>query len=525
MDKQLGIILPNTNRALDVVLKEASPSDIKTILQDKDLKSIINSILKDSTQSSDSTLLNLAKNNPTLKDLGNISANVKELLNTLKSDTNPLPIEATLKKFLVDIKELNEPILKQNIENSGVFLESKLKNVQNPQVELKNLLLLLEKSIAKSDMPSAKILSINIKELLSSSILKEASNSSLSQAPKDDKALLSQLAKSVENIVSKLVEQHRATDIISTKDFDKQLAKIEHLISAKILNSENFKPALLSDAMQLLSNQVAQSSHLALSTKPEVKGLFDALFKIVESLKTIESSSPTLKAALESLLEKKIPQEIRTVVDTLKTTIEKIDPIFSKDTVALASKLTPLINPEKLVVHESIKDILSQDLKAVLLKTGDEIVKLSHPNQTEILKHVDKLLLQIDYFQLLSNLSNSSSLYLPFSWEQLEEGSIYIKKEKDDKFYCDIELKLKEYGELKIKLTLYEENQINIHLYSKNIEFREIVKENIASLRSALIESQITPREIRILDESKKASSSSYEDKDSQINIGFEVKV
>jgi flagellar hook-length control protein FliK len=132
-------------------------------------------------------------------------------------------------------------------------------------------------------------------------------------------------------------------------------------------------------------------------------------------------------------------------------------------------------------------------------------------------------LLQIDYFQLLSHLSNSSSLYLPFSWEQLEEGNINIKKDKEDKFYCDIDLKLKEYGELKLKLALYDENQINIHIYSDSAEFKEIVKENIASLRSALIESQITPREIRIFDAVKK--NSPYESSENHINIGFEVKV
>ena len=206
LNKQLDIIVPNTNKALALVLKEASPNELETISKDKDLKSILNSLLQGSAQSShgDKTLLELAKNNPTLKDFGNVTSTVKDLLNTLKSEKNPLPIETTLKNFLIDIKELSEPLLKEKIQNSGVFLESKLKNVQNPQVELKNLLVSLEKNIAKIDTPNAKLLNQNIKELLSNPILRDASNAALLQTPKDDSAALKELAKGVERVLSKV---------------------------------------------------------------------------------------------------------------------------------------------------------------------------------------------------------------------------------------------------------------------------------------------------------------------------------
>ncbi|MDD3506543.1 MAG: flagellar hook-length control protein FliK, partial [Sulfurimonas sp.] len=175
INKHLDIILPNTNKALGIVLKEASSKEIETILKDKDLKSVIGSLFKESAQSSDAdkTLLNLAKNNPTLKDLGNITSTIKELLNALKSEKNSLPIEHMLKKNFADIKELSEPILKQKFQNSGIFLESKLKNVQNSQLELKNLLISLEKNIAKSDMPGSKTVAQNIREMLGIQLLKE----------------------------------------------------------------------------------------------------------------------------------------------------------------------------------------------------------------------------------------------------------------------------------------------------------------------------------------------------------------
>ena len=158
------------------------------------------------------------------------------------------------------------------------------------------------------------------------------------------------------------------------------------------------------------------------------------------------------------------------------------------------------------------------------MQAGEEIAKSSHVNQSEILKQIDKLSLQIDHYQLLSHLSNGTSLYLPFSWDMLEEGNIEMKKSDDDKFYCDIDLKLKEYGELNLKLTLYEENQLNLHIYSSNEEFKTKVKENIPSLRSALIDTHITPREIRIFEPKAKAPNSPYGAVDDDFQMGFEVK-
>jgi len=305
--KQLDILLPNTNRALAEVIKNATPKQLELLSQNRDLKSILNSLLTQSSQNSsnDKALLDLLRNNPTLKDLGSATNNIKDLLSSIKSNKSALPIEKTLNNSLLNIKNLSESALKQKFENSGVFLESKLKNA----------------------------------------------------------------------------------------------------------NTQN------------------------------------------------------------------------------------------------------------------IKEIISNDLKAILLQTSDEITNSSNPNKIEILKQVDKLLLQIDYHQLLSHLSNSSSIYIPFSWEQLQEGHIELKQDKENRFYCDIDLKLKEYGELNLKLTLYNENQLNIHIYSDNSELKELIKENISSLRSALIESKITPREIRLFESSKTNEPSPYDNSDKPIDLGFEVKV
>jgi len=309
-DKKFSIILPNTNKALSEALKGASLKELNIISKGMDLNSLLESLFTRSSKgsASDKVLLELLKTNPTLKDLGSLSSTLKEILNSMKQENIKLPIQDKIKELLVDIKNLDNKLLKTNIKNSGVFLESKLVDAQN---------------------------------------------------------------------------------------------------------------------------------------------------------------------------------------------------------------------------QKEIDSIISKDLKSLLLKTSQEVQNSSYPNKTELLAQMDKLSLQLEYYQLLSHLSDASSLYLPFSWDDLQEGQMQIKKAKDDKFYCDIELKLKEYGELNIRVVLYDKNQLNLQIHSDNGKFKELIQENISSLRSALIGLNITPREIRIMDMKKaEVKKSGYDDSFStNLDMGFEVKV
>jgi len=199
---KLGIILPNTNKALAQVLSNATQQELEVISQGKDLKSVMNTILKQSGDSTSSTkeLLELVKNNPTLKNLGDVSTTIKDLLNSIKSDKEQLPIEKTLKNFLTDIKDLKNSELKQKLENSGVFLESRLKNAKNPQVQLKNTLTSLIKTLQNS--PSANAIANQAKVLLSSEVLKSVSNIDIVKDNPANQKTLTQLASNVQNLIS-----------------------------------------------------------------------------------------------------------------------------------------------------------------------------------------------------------------------------------------------------------------------------------------------------------------------------------
>lgn len=547
VDKKLSIILSNTNKALAQVLKDASPKELENMSKGKDLKSILNSLLKESAQnpSADKTLLKLLKENPTLKELGNVSQNMKELLSSLKSDKNLQPIQKMLEKFLPNIKELSNTNIKPTLENSGVFLESKLKNLQNPQVTLTKLLKDLSTLVEKSKIPNAKVINTQIKELLSSPTLKGATNEAIVKNINDNPKALQNIAKDLQTILGKVSYELKQANPILTPAFENKLTKLEYLLLPKSIDTQNVKLQQLKEPIQPKNidiqsiklpelkesiQQITQS--LQNSFTKESKGFLDALNKILNTIQTIEQNqiatkTPTAvktQVVVQELVQQKVPDDIKNIVENIKTVIKNADPLFSKSLNNIVKDLSSFAQSDKLSAQQHVKEVLSNDLKAILHKANEEVLKLSPQNQGEITKQLDKLAVQIDYHQLVSHLSNASSLYIPFSWEQMQEGNITIKHYEKDKFYCDIDLKLKDYGELKLRLILYDKNQLNLLIDSDNEEFKSLIKENIPMLRKALIDSNITPREIRFFNKSK-TENTSYETEAADLDIGFEVKV
>jgi len=418
--KTLNIILPNTNKALSEVLKSITPKELETLTKGKDLKSIINGLLQGSTsdKSSNKQLLTMLKNNPTLKELTTVSSSVKVLHQTLQQEKNPLPLEKKLTSFLSNIKDISESSLKTKIENSGLFLENKIKNLQTPQVTLKNVLTELSQVLQETKLPNVTTINAQLKDLLASDLFKNLSNTDLLKTLKSDLASLTQMSKNVSNLLDQLSQR---------------------------LNS------------------------------------------------------------------------------SVDKTLQPKDVLFSKETKNLFEKINLINKPELLQTQGSAKELFSHDLKAVLLKAHEEIKNSSSANKVELLKQIDKLTLQIDYHQLLSQLSNSTSLYIPYSWDALEDGNITIKSVKDDKFFTDIELNLKEYGELKLRLGMFEINQLNINITAQNKELKQILQDNIATLKQQLFGANIVPVSIRFLDDNDTLSSA-YNEYNQGLNAGFEVK-
>lgn len=301
----------------------------------------------------------------------------------------------------------------------------------------------------------------------------------------------------------------------------------------QILNQKlNIVLSNTNKALKQVLEDNSKSEMEVLFKNKDLKSVLTSLFKQTKENETsnkqlleLVKNNPTLKS-LKNL--PKTISDIKKFVNTTKTTpilkplenilqnidIKKLEQTFKFSGVFLESNL------KQSKDKNSVDEILTKDLKAIVLKTTQDVKNSDIPNKTELLKHLDKLSLQIDNQQLISYLSNSSCLYLPFSWEGLEDGDIELKKLKDEKFYCDINLNLKRFNEVNIKLMLYEKNKLNIHFYSQSDEFKNLVKENLSLLRRALIDINIQPSEIRLFDK----KTSPYQES-SELKMGFEVVI
>ena len=505
--KHFGIVLPNTNKALGEALKNASPKELETLSPSKDLKSMMSDILKQTTNntSSNKVLLELVKNNPTLKNLGSVSTTIKDLLSSIKSDKEQSPTEKTLKNFLIDIKDLKGDELKEKLIKTD---KKTITTSNKTQTTVQKFASEVQKILSSSSDETSHI---NDKKTVAKTPQNEQDTKIKQPALKEQTAPKeSQVQqKSQPEIKTKVQPQTQfqtQTKVQSQiqsqiQPMQKNEQSVENVLKSFLTSVQDLEGDDLNQKLNDLNSLLESSFDDEDIASDDLKKVFSAGFK-----KESHHIEKTLKNFLLDIKDLK--------GDELKNK-------FLNSGVFLESNLK-----EAKDSPEKVKDILNNDLKAILSKASEEISNSSSPNQQEILKNIDKLLLQIDNYQLLSYLSNGSSLYLPFSWDQLEDGKIELKQVKEDKFFCNIDLKLKDFGDINLKLVLYDENQINLQVYSKSDDFRSLVKDNIAQLRSSLIEINITPREIRVFDfkEDKKVMPSAYSTMDDNLKMGFEIK-
>lgn len=211
----------------------------------------------------------------------------------------------------------------------------------------------------------------------------------------------------------------------------------------------------------------------------------------------------------------------------LLTLINKFETIVTKEV---------LNNPVFTQPHNNvvlIQEDISKDMKAILLQVQQELTASpATQNIQEMLKHIDKLLVQIDYNQLMSLTSNSNFVYVPFMWDLLEEGTIKTTKGEQEKFYCEINLKLKEHGNINLLLAIYNKNSIDLTLFAQRDAFKQKVQENLQELKKSLNSVGLIPMNIKLLDLKEetqtpieKMHENSFNATYGELNLGLDIRV
>ena len=525
----LNILLANNNRVLNDALKEADNKTLNNLLkQDSSnsssstntaassiLKEVLNSI-KDGTKSN-SSLENILKNSTAFKDLGNLSSNLSSLLESIKDDESLQKFKPLLESFLKNIKDVTADNLKEQIKNSGIFLENKLSS--NPNAKLENLLQNISNLIKTIDTPEAK----NSSQII---------DNILKNIPKDGSLKSSELVNNLKTLVSSLQNLSNSLNPNQTQTLNnlanelKNLiqngvmieSKTENLVSKTLtqtqtLEDENINSAnnniksLINNQVKELLTQIKQdlTQNQNIIQNKNILPLIDKLISLPDLFSKSEAILNSVQNTNISNFSNNFATNLNPLLTALKESLQAINP----KNIEIQNQINSLIKKVENIIQEYTNNNLDNpkdnqkldnDFKSILLKMQDEVAQKTDIKSQDSLKTINNLLTQIDMQQLTSLVSNSNFVYIPFFWEMLEDGTVEIKEKEEDKFFCQIKLTLKDFGKIDLMLSMYDENKLDMTIYAQREHFKVTLRDNLQKLKLALNEANIIPMHIKLLD-------------------------
>jgi len=551
----LNILLPNENKVLKDVLKEA---DIKTLNNIKTGNTSIGDILKNlfsdlsTGEKNKTTIENILKNSNLFKDLGSFTKSIESLLSQVKEDSNLAKYKPQLESFLKNISQIDNNSLKDLISKSGVFLESKVleqsktntnlpKNLENILNQIKTVLNDIPKDILKNmqTFDTKKIENLIDKILQNNSKATNNTNPSTTNTS-DLKALISQLQN-----LSKNIGNNQLGNLTLLTNNLKDISTKSQLNESKIANQNpNTQPNLMQtrESLNVNTQQILtqlKSELLTSNTIPNAQNIIKQIDNLLQSNSLFSQNQTTLNQTI-------LNQSALNVKNLLFTLKENITTITTNQSPLLAQQnIIKIVNQLDTIVNNFINNSsfslqgneknpqqqnpLQNDMKTVLLKIQEELGGRTDIKATDTFKQVDKMLMQVEYYQLLSIASNSNSVYIPFIWDMLDDGSLSIKKLDEEKFYCEINLSLKEFGQTQLLLSLYDKNKLDLTIYASKDSFKQAIRENAIKLKQALNKANLIPVNINILNlkeaEDKPKEEQQIEVYSQNINLGFGIDI
>ncbi|MEA2049292.1 MAG: flagellar hook-length control protein FliK [Campylobacterota bacterium] len=168
------------------------------------------------------------------------------------------------------------------------------------------------------------------------------------------------------------------------------------------------------------------------------------------------------------------------------------------------------------------------DIKTVLLQLQETLdTKQTIEPQKEMKVLVDKLIQQIEFYQLYSYTSNSSIIYFPFLWNSLDSGELKFKQDDKNSFSCIVDLSLKNYGEIRSLIQLNNSN-ISINIAVENSELKYKIQKSLSNFRSSIYEFGLIITELNVFDllteDKKTEQEKTYDDNSYGLNFGIDIK-
>jgi len=265
----------------------------------------------------------------------------------------------------------------------------------------------------------------------------------------------------------------------------------------KILDS-----SLDSELKSILTNQnsgadvlkIIKELFLALKDGSKSEMNLENLLKNLNFSKELGTLSSNISTLLQNLQSDESLSNLKTPLENFLKNFQNIDDLNLKEQI----KNSGVFLENKLL--NSSKYNFDDDFKANLLKLQEALTTKSDAKSIENLKIVNNLLAQVELNQLGSLASNSNFVFIPFFWDMLEDGFIQMKQKEEEKFFCQINLNLKDFGKVDLMLFLYDKNKLDLTIYAQREHFKVAIKENLQTLKKALNSVELIAVNVKLLD-------------------------
>ncbi len=534
----------NLSNLIDKMLQNNSTNNAAQQLGN-DLKTLISGLQQLSKGLNNSQLTNLLTLTNNLKNISLDGQLIESKLENFKPTSQNTT--AQVNQNLTNMQNINSNQNLPNTQNTNQNLAS-LENTNTNQTLLQNKENVLSKTLDTLFQLRSEIQSnnnIQNKESLLKQIdtliqTKDLFTKDTSQI--EVKNLLNQLTAQIDNKNLTNINGNIEKLVGMLKNQSDEITNLEN----KVLQNQNIqveKATLTKDIQQTILNLRNELSNIPNSDNKAINQIIDRLLNIQNIFSKIEipiDVKNTMQNNLPNNFQSNFASNINNLIVNLKESIVNL----SSNPESLNLHNTIFKNIEKLesISHNILQQMqlpdknlsqnnLQNDIKTVLLQMQTELQTKSDASSQELLKNVDRLITQVEYHQLLSITSNSNNVYLPFIWDMLDDGTISMKKINEDKFFCEINLSLKELGQTQLLLALYDKNKIDITVYVSKEYFKKTFRENLTKLKQALNSVNLVPTNINIIDmkkdkeqENQKINSNPYA-RNQDLDTGFNIRV
>jgi hypothetical protein len=307
---------------------------------------------------------------------------------------------------------------------------------------------------------------------------------------------------------------------------DVNLDSLEKLIK-ELPAGEKLPPGAKAELVEVL-RQALQSSGEDVRTRGE--RLVNLIRNTVGVMPEMEKLEKDIRVGMEALLKTPLGTILQDTGVTLEAKLKSLARVLAADgdQPLLPERLeketvSAEANAPKAALRarargdrgiESLSRSVAGDLKGQLLRLKEMLEtgaaersggtdRLTRREQGLLLEQTDRLLKDIEMFQLLSRVTDSFYTFLPLDWAGLKGGEAAFRKSEDEQgdesFSCRLNLDLEEYGKLNI-IVLKLGQKFFATFKSSDQELRERFTGRQDELKSACAAAGVSLQGVTVLD-------------------------